>query len=255
MAATALCATSADLMAGRGQLTLPSSPVAAQPLPHALSGALQTARALPTASAIREATLSALASAPFVVETAAVAQPLRELNLATSPTAARQAAGVLVAAVRSSHAAAITSALTEACREAAIEVGFPSVEIASPVAGLVRVFAADAAGRGIVTEIRTNEGAGTVLEAEVVGVGAPACEHMLAAFEGALARRGVEMDVAHTRPTGGVPTTAVAREFVGRQRRRERERERIPRPTGAASPATSQRPSVTRPRPRQRQGG
>lgn len=235
---------------GRSGARLDTSTVPARPVTPQLSRSLAAAAQQPTVAAIREGTLAALAAAPLVVEPAAVQQPLTALARSATPAEARVAASALTAAVQRSHLQVQRTALAEAAGQAAAEVGFPQITV-ERAGEQVRVIAADAFGRAIITEIRTTTDMSTEMHAEVVGVGEPACETTLAAFEAALARRGIETEVVSRRPTRGVPTSEAARAFIGRQLRQERERRRAA--AARASRAAPASPTATQPRQRTRQ--
>jgi hypothetical protein len=228
------------LRGGHGARAIRGASASAAIVLPTLESSLSAACRLSNAGAMREAAFSALASLPLVVDASLLQRHASALSAAQTRGAVIDAVGALTVAMRSSHVDAVSSALSIACQEAAIEVGFPTVEIARPAPGIVRVLAADRVGRGLVTEIRVSADSSSVLESEVLGVSSPECESTLTAFEGALARRGLHAASVGRRPTGGVPTTDTAREFLGRLKKRQRERRRLAAPGSDAPPSTQQ---------------
>lgn len=173
--------------------------------------------------AIKVSTLASIAATPYVVETPAVIQePLEALRLAASPEQAQQAQHRLLQAIEVSHHRIFIQGLTLACTNAAIQVGFSSVQTLSGPAGTVRVIATDQAGRALVTEIHTDPQRGVSLETEVVGVTDGSCLSILDAFDKALEELGVRASAPERKFTGGVCELAAAREFIRKEVRRTR---------------------------------
>ena len=203
---------------------------------------------LPDVEAVKLDAILNLASKPYVVEPAAIEPHIQALQTATTLADTRREAAALTAAVRASHDRVLVINLAVACREAAIEIGFPSVDIAERSGGVVHIVASEPSGRALVTEI--GPGQAPQLATEVVGVSDRSCTTILDAFDKALAKRGVRLLGHRRRFTAGVPELEVAREFVRRKVARAR-----PQQAEASKPAKAKQPQAregTRTRLRQR---
>jgi hypothetical protein len=173
--------------------------------------------ALSPVDSIRVSTLQALAATPYHVEGGLnLASGWRALQQASTPAQARQAQGSLLEAVESSHRRVFATALSMACRNAVVEIGFDRVETVSRPDGQIRVIATDAAGRRLVSEIDAQKQQDTI-QTEVVGVADGSCMGILDAFDHALETQGVRSSAPKRTLTGGVCSLEAAKEFVRRK--------------------------------------
>ncbi|AFZ11535.1 hypothetical protein Cri9333_0589 [Crinalium epipsammum PCC 9333] len=156
-----------------------------------------------------------LTAAPYVVESnLKIQQPLQALQLSTEPSAARQAQNLLLQAVEASHHQVFLETLKVACTNAAVQIGFTSVQTMASLVGTVRLVATDAQGRSLVTEINGDINSQPSIATEVVGVSDGSCNAILDEFDRALEAAGVRAAVPTRKFTGGVCELAAAREFV-----------------------------------------
>lgn len=171
--------------------------------------------------AIQVSTLLTVASTPYRVEnSSAIQQPLEALRLSTSPDAALSAGQQLVATLEQRHHTVFVQALTLACTNASLKVGFDSIETQTGPTGAVRVIACDPSGRSLVTEISAHPHRDPRIETEVVGVSDGSCHALLDAFDHALEEEGVRSEAPKRRFTGGVCELQAAREFVRKKVKR-----------------------------------
>lgn len=151
--------------------------------------------------------------APYVVSDATNLQPLiQRLCRAESPALVAAARRDLESAVRQQHVEVLSTRLVDACRGAALKVGFSNVELLS-ARGIHRVKAVDANGRLLVSEIRVSSDGAASIATETANISDGSCHDVLDAFEGALNRLGVRSSAPERETTGGVCqlVTSVAR--------------------------------------------
>jgi len=162
-------------------------------------------------SEIEAAKISALASiaaTPYQVENSRlVRQRLSALCGAASLSAVQQADDALLKTIESEHQRLFVRALSLACSNAAVKVGFKTIQMASGPLGEMRVIASDPAGRTLVTEIHSVPERDTGMVTEVVGVADGSCNEILDAFDKALEEEGVRASfldgyLAETRSRG-----------------------------------------------------
>jgi hypothetical protein len=122
--------------------------------------------------------------------------------------------------IESSHTSVLRHALTLACTNAALKVGFGAVEALQAGNGTIRVIASDESGRALVSEISTAANGNPHIETEVLGVTDGSCNDMLDAYDRALEEEGVRSGVPRRKFTGGVCELGAAREFIRRKVRR-----------------------------------
>ena len=145
--------------------------------------------------------------------------PMRALQRASTPEAARQAKSEVMATLETEHHRLFTQRLVGACTRASEKAGFPNVETETRPDGIVRVVAANEAGHALVSEVDASPGEEPSLATEVVGVRDGSCTEMLDAFDEALEEEGVRASTPRRTFTGGVCQLAAAKQFVQRKLR------------------------------------
>ena len=145
--------------------------------------------------------------------------PMRALQQASTPEAARQAKGEVMATLETEHHRLFTERLVGACTRASEKAGFPNVETETRPGGVVRVVATNEAGHALVSEVDASTDEEPSLATEVIGVRDGSCTEMLDAFDEALEEEGVRADTPRRTFTGGVCQLAAAKEFVQRKLR------------------------------------
>jgi len=145
--------------------------------------------------------------------------PMRALQQASTPKAARQAKSEVMATLETEHHRLFTQRLVGACTRASEKAGFPNVETETRPDGVVRVVATNEAGHALVSEVDASPDEEPSLATEVVGVRDGSCTEMLDAFDEALEEEGVRADTPRRTFTGGVCQLAAAKEFVQRKLR------------------------------------
>ena len=145
--------------------------------------------------------------------------PMRALQQASTPEAARQAKSEVMATLETEHHRLFTQRLVGACTRASEKAGFPNVETETRPGGVVRVMATNEAGHALVSEVDASPGEEPSLATEVVGVRDGSCTEMLDAFDEALEEEGVRASTPRRTFTGGVCQLAAAKEFVQRKLR------------------------------------
>jgi hypothetical protein len=145
--------------------------------------------------------------------------PMRALQQASTPKAARQAKSEVMATLETEHHRLFRQRLVGACTRASEKAGFPNVETETRPGGVVRVVATNEAGHALVSEVDTSPDEEPSLATEVVGVRDGSCTEMLDAFDEALEEEGVRASTPRRTFTGGVCQLAAAKEFVQRKLR------------------------------------
>jgi len=145
--------------------------------------------------------------------------PMRALQQASTPKAARQAKSEVMATLETEHHRLFTQRLVGACTRASEKAGFPNVETETRPDGVVRVVATNEAGHALVSEVDASPDEEPSLATEVVGVRDGSCTEMLDAFDEALEEEGVRASTPRRTFTGGVCQLAAAKEFVQRKLR------------------------------------
>jgi hypothetical protein len=140
--------------------------------------------------------------------------PMRALQQASTPKAARQAKSEVMATLETEHHRLFTQRLVGACTRASEKAGFPNVETETRPGGVVRVVATNEAGHALVSEVDASPDEEPSLATEVVGVRDGSCTEMLDAFDEALEEEGVRASTPRRTFTGGVCQLAAAKEFV-----------------------------------------
>lgn len=108
-----------------------------------------------------------------------------------------------------------TATLMNACRTAAMEIGFKKIEARpSPLPSVFRLSAEDPIGRSFVVEVTAPIDRDVCIETEVVGVNDGSCNSILDAFDQALENQGVRSQPPKRKYTGGVCETAAVRDFL-----------------------------------------
>ena len=178
----------------------------------------QTAEDLPEVEATKVETLQE-AAAYQVEDTKPLEPPMRALQQASTPEAARQAKEEVMATLETEHHRLFTDRLVGACTRASKKAGFPNVETETRPGGVVRVVATNEAGHALVSEVDASPDEEPSLATEVVGVTDGSCTEMLDAFDEALEEEGVRAETPRRTFTGGVCQLAAAKEFVQRKLR------------------------------------
>jgi hypothetical protein len=173
---------------------------------------------LPAVEATKVETLQE-AAAYQVEDPDGLEAPMRALQQASTPKAARQAKSEVMATLETEHHRLFTQRLVGACTRASEKAGFPNVETETRPGGVVRVMATNEAGHALVSEVDTSPDEEPSLATEVVGVRDGSCTEMLDAFDEALEEEGVRASTPRRTFTGGVCQLAAAKEFVQRKLR------------------------------------
>lgn len=157
------------------------------------------------------------AAAYQVEDSETLEAPMRALEQASTPEAARQAKSEVMATLETEHHRLFTDRLVGACTRASEKAGFPNVETETRPDGVVRVVATNEAGHALVSEVDASPDEEPSLATEVVGVRDGSCTEMLDAFDEALEEEGVRAETPRRTFTGGVCQLAAAKEFVQRK--------------------------------------
>jgi hypothetical protein len=177
-----------------------------------------TADALPPTETAKLALLSAVSATPFLVAPGVKLDAhVEALRCASSVAEVNRAGLALMGALEMSHQQVFAGALSVACANAALKLGFTPIESVAAPSGIVRLVATDPTGRALVTEIGTADDGGTDIRTEVFGVADGTCNQLLDAFDKALEDEGVRADPPRRTITGGVCQLAATRDFVRRK--------------------------------------
>lgn len=164
---------------------------------------------------VQVSTLLAMVTTPCLVESSGgFRQQLESLQRSRSLDEAQQAQQALFDSLTSSHRSLFKESLGDACRTAAVEIGFSQVEFDRTRPGELRVVATDSAGRSLVTEISALPNGQAGLATEVVGVRDGSCGQILDRFDSTLERLGVHAGPPQRKSTGGVCELAAARDLL-----------------------------------------
>lgn len=150
----------------------------------------------------------------YVIENReAILHPLENLIKAQSMYSVQQARKEFFQVIESHHQKVFVKALSEACKQAAIKIGFHRVERMQGPSESIRLIATDRTGvRTLVTEI-SNERV-PQLEYEMLGITDGSCRQILDDYEKTLKSLGVQINPSERRFTGGVPYLKTAQEFL-----------------------------------------
>lgn len=175
-----------------------------------------TSSSLPKIEREQVAALLDLRGAPAAVgQGARLEAGARAVLAASTAEEALQERLQLGALLNESRRQALGASLALCCREATLELGFTPLGAKEDGGLPLRVAAADAAGRAIVSEIRAEEDGSVTLESEVAGVTDGSCAGLMERFEKLLEEKGVRSAAPQRRPTGGVLETRAARAYAG----------------------------------------
>jgi hypothetical protein len=177
---------------------------------------------LPPLEAARLSALEGLSATPYLVQdSAALREAVAALENAPSLAELRRTEQSLTTTIEVGHHQLFVQALTMACTQASMKVGFNSVQtMPGLIENTVRVIATDLAGRALVTEIHVDPQQEPGIETEVVGVTDGSCNQILDAFDRALEEAGVRAAPPRRKYTGGVCELAAARDYVLRKVKR-----------------------------------
>lgn len=173
-------------------------------------------QSLPVTERLKVETL-VQAGALRVAPGASFNQPLRALQQATTLEAAQQAQQQLLGVLEAGHHHLFTQQLVQACSNAALKVGFPTIETTYLSGGRVRVVSENEAGQALVTEIQAKPDREPSLATEVVGLHDGSCQPVLDAYDAALEAEGIRAGAPHRTFTGGVCELTATRDFVRRK--------------------------------------
>lgn len=186
-------------------------------------------------------TLASIAATPFMTASRpalqAHSQALCEAQTVEDVYRNRQ---LLLQELEGGHQQVFTEALKLACTQAAIQVGFDSIETMPGPLGTVRLIAGDPAGHALVTEIQVSAQGEPRIESEIVGITDGSCHEILDAFDQALEEAGVRASAPRRTSTGGVCELAATREFV-RRKLKPRTRQPEAQPASQQDERTSRR--------------
>lgn len=163
--------------------------------------------------------LASLTATPYFISNQAnLEQSLKQLGQAATIEEVRETESVLLRQIKTEHQDTLLQSVTLACRNAALECGFATIQSDVSPDGMIRVIASDVAtGRALITEINTDKNAELMLATEVVGISDGSCSEVLDVFEAGLDAQGVRRQPGKRAFTGGVCELAAAREFVRRK--------------------------------------
>jgi hypothetical protein len=165
---------------------------------------------------LKVSTLLSVANTPYMIENReAVLRPLESFIRATSLDSAEKEKNMVFHTLETNHQRVFMQTLVLACKQAAIKIGFDTVQTFSGPADSIRLVATDPAGLpSLVTEIRNTRA--PELEYEVIGVTDGSCHGIMDTYNKALEAEGVRCAPPQRRFTGGVPYLAAAQEFLKR---------------------------------------
>ena len=187
--------------------------------PNALPAALSATEKL------QARTLLEITSTPCLMDdAAAVREHLKALAQARTAAEASLSRNKVLAALTAGHHRAFLASLRQSCAAAASEIGLTTISEEIGPLGEPRLVATDQAGRGIVAEIRSDQGSRVVLDTEIVGVKDNTCQALMERFDRALEAQGVRSGSASRKPAGGRAHLAAARAFVRKKVEGEKQR-------------------------------
>jgi hypothetical protein len=174
---------------------------------------------LPELEATKVETLANISATPYMLtDPTAYQEQIAAITQASSVIEVKQVDLALREKLELDHHNLFTSALVQACANAAISIGFDVIETPpSPLPSIVRVIATDKAGRNLITEINVDPAHDAAIETEVIGVSDGSCNEIMDQFDAALEAQRVRSSPPARKFTGGVCETAAARAFL-RQR-------------------------------------
>lgn len=165
-------------------------------------------------TALKTATLAALAETPFMLDdTPTMTAHVQALEAASSLVAVRTAKMQLLGAALTAHGRIQANAVLVATERAFDRVGFTSVQRQPSLASAHRVEAQAGDGRIVVAEV----GADGTLTTEILGGCGSEQEALHDKIETALESEGVRSSTRARKPTGGVATSATAKDFLRRK--------------------------------------
>lgn len=171
--------------------------------------------------AVKERVLGILAEKPlYTSDSANLGSKVAALRNAANLAEVRKAGRALAETIADEHVSLVRSGVQLATRNAAIKIGFATIEnLSSPLGrDIIRFVATDQIGRSIVTEIDTRPDRDLRIDAEVVGVTDNSCQQILDNFYDALKEEGLAVSRPPTRkPTGGICEMAATREFLAKK--------------------------------------
>jgi len=171
-----------------------------------------------------------------------VQEALQPLISAPSLRMAQQASQKALEQLHQSHHNLFVQQVTQACTQAAIQVGFTQlVQTPTLVGDTIRLVAKDDMGKSLVTEIQVNPNQPVDIATELIGTSDRSCEKILDAYDQALTAAGIKSAPPERTFTGGICELAAAREFIRHQVK--------PKPaTTNSNPTSSQRKRPQPPR-------
>lgn len=181
----------------------------------------QDTRLTETLSAVEAAkasTLATLSAASYrITSETTLKDQLASLCQAGSVAEVHRIEQQVITLLESEHQAVMTSALRLSCINAAVKIGFSTIQTLPGPLGTIRLVATNAAGQNLITEISSDDAGHSSIETEVVGVSDGSCDQILNDFDKRLETEGVRSNPPARTFTGGVCELAAAREFVRSQ--------------------------------------
>lgn len=162
--------------------------------------------------------LSALASSPlYMSDDEGFKVRISTLERSETLEEVRAAASDLSHFLETDHQNVLAGSIRIACERASTRMGFTKFESLSGVISgpQIRFAATDPFGRTLVTEVSAPLDGDVRIDTEVLGVSDDSCHKLLEEFHEALRHEGVDISGPPKREsTGGVCTSAAAREFI-----------------------------------------
>ncbi|HKQ05961.1 MAG TPA: hypothetical protein VJ464_12565 [Blastocatellia bacterium] len=208
------------------------------------SAPAQNVAAVADVEAVKAAILTALARAPYEVESAAVTAPLKALAGASSLIKVKQAHKELLRTVEASHNRVFATALSAAVTNAIQRIGFTSIKTLPSASSKVRLVADNAAGKRLYAEVNVGVEAEPTVAAEVVGANHQESHAILDALEIALEEEGLRARGAPIRKGSGGVLPALPTHLQPAPQQQELAKKRTARTSRAARrrvPRDSQR--------------
>ena len=166
----------------------------------------------------RKEVFSALAGSPlYTFDEGGFKERIGAIERAKTLDEVQAAASDLSNFLEADNQKVLAEAVRIACKRASKRIGFTKFEaIANSISsGHVRFAATDTFGRTLVTEVTAPLDGDVRVDTEVLGVSDDSCHKLLEEFHGALRREGVHISGPPKREsTGGICTSAAAKEFL-----------------------------------------
>ena len=160
----------------------------------------------------------ALASSPlYTSDELGFKERIAALERSKTAEQVRAAARALSDFLETDNQRVFAEGIRMACERASRRIGFTRFEaVPGPISGLqIRFAATDALGRTLVTEVAAPVDGDVRIDTEVLGVSDDSCHNLLEEFHEALRHEGVDISGQPRREsTGGICSSAAAKEFL-----------------------------------------